>query len=103
MQNYHTNERPNHIHQRKPYFQRPLTPRPPETILAEQKLIVERKSFHISRRENERGQFIVISEERVPGPNDQPGLPRKSNRVIIPADGRADFIQALLKICGDQP
>ena len=80
--------------QNLPLRERPFTPRPPETILAEEKVIVERKSYHISRRENARGQFIVISEERLPVPTDSPGF-RKSNRIIVPVSGLADFIQAI--------
>lgn len=100
MQNHNSesNLRPAFVPRFYPHQPRPFTPRPPETILAEQQVIVERKNFHISKRENARGQFIVISEERAPHPNDPPGFRPKSNRVIFPTGGVEDFVKALQSV-----
>lgn len=98
MENYHSNQRRPYGHQPYSPQPRPFIQRPPETILAQQKLIVERKSYHISKRENQRGQFFVVSEERAASPHDRPGIEPRRNRIIIPHDGISDFLAAFQKV-----
>ena len=100
MENYHSNERRRFApaSANLPLRDRILSPRPPETILSEEKVTIERKTFRVSRRENARGQFFVISEERAPSPTDDPLRPPRSNRIIIPSVGIENLIQAMKKI-----
>jgi hypothetical protein len=83
-----------HGHQPKPY-----TSRPPDTILAEASIIIERKRYLISRRENVRGAFLVITEERAPHPDNFNRAPFR-NKVIVPLAGLSDFTLAIQKVCG---
>jgi len=67
---------------------RPARVRPPETVLAQEELAVERKKFKLSLRQNDRGRFVRVIEE----------CGGVHNTVIIPVDGLAEFIGALQKL-----
>ena len=54
-------------------------------ILATKELQVERKAFFVDYRENDRGQFLRISE-------DSHG---RRNTIIVPASGLDEFLNAL--------
>lgn len=56
-----------------------------ENVIASQEVQVERKHFFIEFRENERGQFLRITEE----------AHGRRNTVIIPSTGLQDFQSAL--------
>ena len=78
--------------QRKPYFEQPYNRpepmfRPPvqEDTLARRELQIERKRFLIMLQENPRGRVLRIAEE----------TNGRSNSIIIPATGLADFQKVL--------
>ena len=81
-----------HRYERRPYEARPTQPRPPETVLAEDKVIVERKVYLITRRENVRGQFLRIIEANADG---SPTM--RTNQIIVPLPGVADLAAAIAK------
>jgi len=71
--------------------------RQPETILAEEVIIVERKKFTVRRCMNERGPLIRISEEpATPNPS---GPPPRRLSIVIPLGGVGKFAQALARVC----
>jgi hypothetical protein len=79
-----SNERPSPFH-RQPYHQ-PYTQPPPrpfvqEDTLKSEQIQIERKTFHLTLKENPRGRFLRISEENN----------AKRNSIIIPAPGLKDF------------
>ncbi len=59
-----------------------------ENVLASKDIQVERKHFFIELRENERGQFLRITEE----------AHGRRNTVIIPSTGLDEFNQALQQV-----
>lgn len=59
-----------------------------ENVLASKDVQVERKHFYIEFRENERGQFLRITEE----------AHGRRNTVIIPSTGLAEFNAALQSV-----
>lgn len=73
------------IHQRSNLRPLQQEQRKPEETLKEQTVQVERKTFKISLRANDRGQFLRITEEA--------GGHRDT--IIIPVSGLADFRRAL--------
>ena len=56
-----------------------------ENVIASKDLQVERKHFFVEYRENDRGQFLRITEE----------AHGRRNTVIVPSTGLAEFQQAL--------
>lgn len=83
-----SNERPSPFQPRRPKFsQHP--PRPPvdEKTLHTEQVQVERKMFVFLLKENPRGRFVRIIEESS----------GKSNGIIIPYSGLADFLSTLAK------
>ncbi len=83
-----SNERPSPLH-RHPYHQpsrQPYAPPPPRPFIQEDTLKagqiqIERKSFHLTLKENPRGRFLRISEE----------VGGKRNSIIVPTTGLKDF------------
>ncbi len=61
-----------------------------ENVLASKDVQIERKHFFIEFRENERGQFLRITEE----------AHGRRNTVIIPSTGLHEFNQALQQVLG---
>lgn len=59
-----------------------------DNIISSRDLQVERKHFFIEYRENERGQFLRITEE----------AHGRRNSVIIPSTGLAEFEKALREV-----
>jgi len=59
------------------------TPKPPvpEDTLRAEKIVIERKSFLLTLRENARGRFLRITED----------VGGRFNSIIIPATGLEDF------------
>lgn len=85
-----SNERPSPFQPRRPQFPRhQAPPRPPvdERTLSTEQVQVERKTFVFLLKENPRGRFVRIIEERS----------GKSNGIIIPYSGLADFLSTLAK------
>jgi hypothetical protein len=83
-----SNERPSPFHRlsnRQPYHQpyAPQTPRPfvQEDTLKAGQIQIERKSFHLTLKENPRGRFLRITEE----------VGGKRNSIIVPATGLKEF------------
>ena len=64
-----------------------------ENVLSSREVQIERKHFFIEFRENERGQFLRITEE----------AHGRRNTVIIPSTGLADFNQALQDVLAVNP
>lgn len=56
-----------------------------ENVIASRDVQVERKHFYIEYRENDRGQFLRVTEE----------AHGRRNTVIIPSTGLIDFNNAL--------
>jgi hypothetical protein len=79
-----SNERPSPFG-RQPYQQQyaAQAPRPfvQEDTLKSVEIQIERKTFHLTLKENPRGRFLRISEENN----------AKRNSIIIPAPGLKDF------------
>jgi aromatic ring-cleaving dioxygenase len=65
--------------------ERPFRPAKPEDIIHSREFSAERKNYLLEFRENERGQFLRITEESR----------GKRNVLIIPSSGIDDFIEAL--------
>ncbi|MGI8820902.1 MAG: DNA-binding protein [Chthoniobacterales bacterium] len=63
----------------------PLRSAPVENVIETRHVQVERKTFHLEMRENERGQFLRITEE----------AHGRRNTIIIPSTGIADFTAAI--------
>lgn len=63
-------------------------PRGQDKIIASESLQIERKKFTITLRENDRGRILKITEEA--------GGRRDS--IIVPANGRDAFLDALNKV-----
>lgn len=61
-----------------------------DNIIATKELQVERKHFFIEYRENERGQFLRITEE----------AHGRRNTIIIPSTGLDDFLDSLEEVLG---
>ncbi|OAI43462.1 DNA-binding protein [Verrucomicrobia bacterium SCGC AG-212-E04] len=61
-----------------------------DNIIATKELQVERKHFFIEYRENERGQFLRITEE----------AHGRRNTIIIPSTGLDDFLDTLEEVLG---
>jgi hypothetical protein len=61
-----------------------------DNIIATKELQVERKHFFIEFRENERGQFLRITEE----------AHGRRNTIIIPSTGLDDFLDTLEEVLG---
>lgn len=59
-----------------------------DNIIATKELQVERKHFYIEFRENERGQFLRITEE----------AHGRRNTIIIPSTGLDDFLDTLEEV-----
>lgn len=66
-----------------------------ERIVEAKQLQIERKSFHLELRENDRGTFLRITEES----------PGRRNTIIVPGTGINDFATAIGAVAtsGDQP
>jgi len=64
-----------------------------ENILNSRELQIERKHFFIEFRENERGQFLRITEE----------AHGRRNSVIIPSTGLEDFERLLKEVLAATP
>ena len=87
-----SNERPSPFHS-QPYrqqYRQPYAPPPPrpfvqEDTLKSEQIRIERKSFHLTLKENPRGRFLRISEE----------VGGKRNSIIIPATGLKEFKRLL--------
>jgi hypothetical protein len=98
-----SNERPSSFHHqpyRQPYQQShaSLPPRPfvQEDTLKMEQIQIERKSFHLTLKENPRGRFLRISEE----------VGEKHNSIIIPVSGLKDFkrlLDEMLKASDELP
>jgi hypothetical protein len=56
-----------------------------ERIIESKQLQIERKSFHLELRENDRGRFLRITEES----------PGRRNTIIVPGTGIDDFTTAI--------
>lgn len=86
-----SNERPSPFQPRRPKFPQhhQFPPRPPvdERTLSTEQVQVERKTFVFMHKENPRGRFVRIIEE----------CGGKSNSIIIPDTGLADFLSTLVK------
>lgn len=83
-----SNERPSPLHRqpyhqpyRQPYAQPSPRPFIQEDTLKSGQIQIERKSFHLTLKENPRGRFLRISEE----------VGGKRNSIIIPATGLEEF------------
>ena len=72
---------------RQPYHRPNTGAPPPEDVIAEQEIIVERKRFEISLRSNSRGQFIRVIESGV--------MSTRRNSIVIPLAGVANLITAI--------
>lgn len=66
-------------------MQPPPRPFVQEDTLKSEQIQIERKSFHLTLKENPRGRFLRISEE----------VGGKRNSIIIPATGLKDFKRLL--------
>lgn len=75
-----------------PAFNRP-PPRVPDNVLHAGNLEVERKSFNITLRENDKGRFLRITEMK--------GTLRQS--IIVPASGLKEFQQVLAEMVKEMP
>jgi len=64
-----------------------------ENILNSRELQIERKHFFIEYRENDRGQFLRITEE----------AHGRRNSVIIPSTGLEDFERLLKEVLAAAP
>ena len=86
-----SNERPSPFG-KQPYHQdySHLVPRQPvqEDTLKAKEIQIERKTFHLTLKENPRGRFLRISEEN--------GTTR--NSIIIPATGLKEFEKLINEI-----
>ena len=85
-----SNELPSPFQPRRPKFsqhQSPLRPPVDERTLSTEQVQVERKTFVFLLKENPRGRFVRIIEESA----------GKSNSIIIPYSGLADFLGTLAK------
>ncbi len=65
----------------QPYAQQAPRPFVQEDTLKSVEIQIERKTFHLTLKENPRGRFLRISEENN----------AKRNSIIIPAPGLKDF------------
>jgi len=79
-----SNDRPSPYY-RPPYHQ-PYSSQPPRPFIQEDTLKselihIERKSFHLTLKENPRGRFLRITED----------VGGRHNTIIIPATGLAEF------------
>ena len=61
-----------------------------DSILEAKELQIERKRFHFEFRENERGQFLRITEE----------AHGRRNTIIVPGTGLSDFTAAIGGVLG---
>ena len=80
----------------QPYAQQPPRPFVQEDTLKSVEIQIERKTFHLTLKENPRGRFLRISEENN----------AKRNSIISPAPGLKDFqklINELVKASDDIP
>jgi len=88
-----SNERSSSFHRqsyRQPYHQPFSSQQPPrpfvqEDTLKSEQIQIERKSFHLTLKENPRGRFLRISED----------VGGRRNAIIIPATGLKDFKRLL--------
>lgn len=62
-----------------------------DKIIAAKSLQVERKGFQLEFRENDRGQFLRITEESH----------GRRNTIIVPSSGLDDFLNALEDLLQD--
>lgn len=74
------------------------TPKPPvpEDNLRTEKILIERKSFLLTLRENARGRFLRITED----------VGGRFNSIIIPATGLEDFkklMDEMVQLSRDTP
>ena len=79
-----SNERPSpfgHQPYHQPYAAQPPRPFVQEDTLKSVEIQIERKTFHLTLKENPRGRFLRISEENN----------AKRNSIIIPAPGLEEF------------
>ena len=73
---------------RKIYFERgiqTMEPRGEERTLRSEKVQIERKTFFLDLKENDRGRFLRITED----------VGGRRDRIIMPATGMEDFARAL--------
>jgi len=73
---------------RKIYFERDIQtmePRGEERTLRSEKVQIERKTFFLDLKENDRGRFLRITED----------VGGRRDRIIMPATGMEDFARAL--------
>jgi hypothetical protein len=75
---------------RPPYSSQPLRPFVQEDTLKSGLIHIERKSFHLTLKENPRGRFLRITEE----------VGGKRNTIIIPSTGLAEFKKLLDEMVG---
>lgn len=81
---------------RPPYQPQYAPQRPPDETLAEDKLVLEYKTFLLSLRENSRGRVLRISE----------AANGRFNTIMVPASGLDDFkqiVDALVKASAEMP
>jgi hypothetical protein len=94
-----SNERPSPFHRQlyhQPYTQPPPRPFVQEDTLKSEQIQIERKSFHLTLKENPRGRFLRISEE----------VGDKRNSIIVPVTGLEDFKRLfgeMVKASGELP
>lgn len=62
-----------------------MEPRGEERTLRSEKVQIERKTFFLDLKENERGRFLRITED----------VGGRRDRIIMPATGMEDFARAL--------
>ena len=58
------------------------------TLLASEKIVLERKIFFLDLKENQRGRFLKITED---------GGGRRDT-IMLPAEGFKDFVEALKRL-----
>jgi PurA-like ssDNA and RNA-binding protein len=89
-----SNERPSPFNRRH-YFEQPKTSVHEDTLKSEQ-LQIERKTFILTLKENQRGRFLRITE-------DSGG---RRNTIIIPAPGLEEFrrlFDEMMKLSNEVP
>lgn len=59
-----------------------------DQVIDARELDIERKHFHVELRENDRGQFLRITEE----------AHGRRNTIIVPSSGAADFTVAIREV-----
>ena len=61
---------------------------PPSPPIAAEKLVVDRKTFFLDLKENQRGRFLKITED----------VGGRRDTIMLPAEAFKDFLEALQRL-----